>query len=250
MYLKKQQVASSEIGQSLKTKTISLINLIQDCESLHIDSLTQLNQDLVKQNAGVFLNYRQIQIYSRPVYRDNLIIKTFPTETKAFYGYRNTIIYNEQNEVVVASKSMGAYVQVKTLKNARLSKETLDGIENYENDHNLLDYPRKVLIPATKPVKCEPFKIYDYHMDKHQHLNNAYYIEFAEAVLQPQLDYNVIRVEHRVAVKAKEELEPLLYVVDSAKQVVVLLSNETITSIVEFLKVDNLTGNKQQEEIK
>src|SRR5690554_7035825 len=97
IYNMTKQIYSSEIGKNGYLKTLGLINLIQDCENLHINSLEKFNNFLNEHQVGVFLNYRQVHIIRRPEVLEWVKLKTWPYETKGFLGYRNTLMFDSNN---------------------------------------------------------------------------------------------------------------------------------------------------------
>ena len=72
--------------------------------------------------------------------------------------------------------------------------------------------PRKIRLPKeVNPAVMEGMKVYRYHIDKNDHMNNSKYIQFAQECIPEDTFISVMRVEYKKAAKVKELLIPYMY---------------------------------------
>lgn len=235
IYNMTKQIYSSEIGKNGYLKTLGLINLIQDCENLHINSLEKFNNFLNEHQVGVFLNYRQVHIIRRPEVLEWVKLKTWPYETKGFLGYRNTLMFDSNNEVLMKSYCLGTFINISTNRFVRLPNDIVESIGQYESYSDMPYYGRHIEIHQADDVEQKnDFVVRRVHIDTYQHMNNSFYVTFAEDLI-PDFDYNMIRVEYKHAVKEGETLTPYVYKY-SDKYVITLNKGDIISCIIEFSK--------------
>lgn len=234
MYKMTYQVLSSQVDSNSELKPLALVNILQDCEGLHIDGLKLFSGTLKKEGIGIFLSYRQMNIHKMPKLYDTLYIETFPYETKGYFGYRNTIIYNEKRELLISTYCLGTFTSLKTLRPTRVVKEALDTLDEEPRfDMNYL--PRKIEIGNLEEIKKgHDIYVTKLHIDVYQHMNNSFYVGFAEGMMPNDFKVKMIRVEYRTPVILGEIITPYLY--KNSEGYIVLIKNQInqVCAIVEF----------------
>jgi acyl-ACP thioesterase len=233
MFEIKDLVKVSELAANHQLKITALVKFVQDCEMLHIDSLTKFNQFLDNHQTGVFLTFRQLDIFDLPKFKTNLTIKTNPYETKTFLGFRNTMVYDEE-KLIACSYSIGNFVNIKTGLPTRLSQEAIDSIElgvPFEMEYT----NRKVIKDDSyQLIKVENILIRNSHIDIYQHCNNVNYIEFSLNNLPDDYEIKRIRAEYKIALQLNEQALVKVYYNSSSYIIEIYNASEKLAFIAEF----------------
>jgi len=211
MYSRSDIIKISDLDTKYQQTTSSLITFLIDCEMLHIDSLTVFNKFCQDNNVGIFLTYRQIDIKRRLKFKDVINIVTFPYETLPFLGYRNTVIYDQNNEIVAESYSLGNFVNIKTEKPIRLSEAVIDNIGKSPKHPMEYTNRRIILTPDYELVKSVEIIIQPLHIDIYQHVNNLDYVEFVLNHIDQDFEYNRVRTEYKLALKLEDKASLTIY---------------------------------------
>jgi acyl-ACP thioesterase len=235
MYEISRTVGCSNVGTDGKITVGSIIDFMQDCCNFQLNSFKILTEYFNEYNIGMYLVSRQININRVPEYSENLKIKTWIYECKNMYGYRNTIIYDEEEIPCIKSYATGAFVNLSTSKPIRMPDDILRSIPIYEKFP--MEYlSRKIEIPNNEAKIENPLTVMKYHLDYNKHVNNSKYVTIAEEYLPENFNAVNIRVEYKSSAKYKDILIPLIYSV--GKNIIINLCNEQgkAYAIIEFIK--------------
>jgi len=234
MLKEKRVIQTSEIGYNYQIRPVDLINLIQDVEGQHIDKI--VNKEFASSEAeyAIVLNFRYLEIKKWPVYKDVLEVVTFPYETTPFYGYRNTIIYDESHTAIIESYCLGTFIRRDNSKPYRMSKESLASIGRYPK-YDMVDVGRKINLEREFELISETLiQVQPSHIDYFQHLNNAFYVEFASNQLPLDFKFSKLFVEHRFPFQMYDTIK--LVTKKSTDSYVVIFYNDQdkIHAVFEF----------------
>lgn len=197
MYKIKRVVQTSEIGREYVLRTFDLINMIQDVEGFHIDHLDKLSMESRDEGFAIVLNFRHIKINRLPNFKEELEIMTKTFNTTPFYGYRNTVIFDQNKMPLVESYCVGSFIKLDGMKPYRLSKDALDSIFD-ETPYEMAYVGRKIKFDDSHPTgETIKIEVQPSFIDYYQHLNNAYYVDFAVNLLPENFHYSSISCEYR-----------------------------------------------------
>lgn len=234
MYKERRVIQSSEIGFNNKVRIKDLADIIQDLEGNNIDGFKLLKNESILNKVAIFLNFRYFHIKKWPVYKDNLEIETITFDTKAFMGYRNTLIKNSLNELMVETYCVGSFINMETLRPYRLSDEIINEIGNHEK-HDMTYMGRKINLDIEKElIKEDKTKVSLSQLDYYNHLNNAIYIEIAFNEIPRKFDFNEVICEYKLAFELDDEIILKTYKTQKGYQVIFYNKEEVICSIIEF----------------
>ena len=79
----------------------------------------------------MFLVSRQLDIVRRPEQNEKLTVKTWTYELKRMYGYRNTVIYDENGDICVKSIASGAFMDKTSQRPIKVPQELVDRVKLY-----------------------------------------------------------------------------------------------------------------------
>lgn len=236
MYKEKRQIKASEIGFHNHMRIKDLIDVIQDLEGEHIESIEPLSSAIKTYNMGILLNFRYVHIKKWPVYKDIVQLETFPYETKGFYGYRNSLIYDQNHQLMVESYCLGSFINMDTLTPHRITKDVIEAIKE-EPKHEMNYVGRKIDIDKDKTFLSEiNIQVESSHLDYYQHLNNAYYVEFAYNQIPNDFEFNTVICEYKYGFNYKEVMKLKTYQTNDGYLILFFNSDDNLHVMIEFRK--------------
>lgn len=228
------RVRYSETGIDRKLMMVSLVDYFQDCSTFQSEDLG-CGLDYMKKNklAWMILSW-QIEIIRRPLLGEKITVQTWPYGFKAFYGYRNFALLDEQGEYVAKANSIWVLMDLETGKPC---KDSAAYIGKYETEPQLdmENESRKIKIPD-EMIQKESFVVCKHHLDTNKHVNNGQYISMAENYLPTGFETGKLCVEYRLQAKLHDVIIPKVYK-DEAQVIVSLCGeNEKPYAVVSFVK--------------
>jgi len=191
----RRTVGASHIAPGGTIKYSALIDFMQDCSGLQLDSLTDMQAYFKQNNVGMYLTSRQLDIARLPVYGEEIIITTAVFDCKTIYGYRNTNIWGANGDLLVSSCVTGAFVDLGTGRPHRVPEEVVKSF-HMKPKFDMEYLPRRIAIPKAPEEYLGEIKVTRYLLDVNNHVNNARYADLALEYL-PQKPLSRIRLEYR-----------------------------------------------------
>lgn len=227
-------VTASKTNENGVLKTVSIIDMMQDCSQLWLQSEAELNRYFTENSISQLLAFRQIDILRRPIYGEKLKVITSVFDCRSFYGFRNTVIYDESGEPCMKSWSMGAFVSLKTNQLAKVPKEILDGTTL--DDKIEMEYlDRKIDVPNFMSVEMTPQQVMRNDIDMNHHMNNAHYIRLAAELIPKDYDFKRMRIEYKMPASEGAWIYPKVKDCNDERKLVLLCNDQgQAYSIVEF----------------
>lgn len=236
MFSIKELVTASKTNQDGYLKTVSIVNMMQDCSQMWMQSEPTLGKFFSENNISQLLVSRQIDIQRRPQYGENLTITTSVFEIRNFFGYRNTIIYDEQNKACITSWSMGAFVNMTTHKMSKIPSNIFDSLKI---DKKIpMDYlDRKITVPDSHFAPSQPVAVLMNDIDMNHHMNNAQYIRIAAEFIPTDFYFNRLRIEYKKPAQKGELIHPSIKIEGQTLFILLLDDKDQPYATVEFSKI-------------
>lgn len=195
MYSFNSHVRYSEVGQDGRLTISAAINYMQDCTTFHSEFLGAGVEALKSINRAWVLTSWQIIIHDMPKFNDEIVVKTWPTDFRAFTGLRNFEISSPEETPYVQANSLWAYVDIET---GRPVKPTDEEISCYklEPPLDLGKFERKIKLPECME-ELSPIPIRKYQIDTNGHVNNCEYARMAEEYIPDGRVIKEINIEYR-----------------------------------------------------
>lgn len=231
MYEMKTIVGTSQIDKDGLLKTSSIFDIMQDCSFFQLDSEEELTKYFNENNISMFLISRQVDIYKLPKYCDKIIARTYVYECNEAYGYRNTVIYDENYKELVVCYAIGGFVDLKTSNLIRMPKDIIESVK-FDKKIEMNYLPRKIAVDNKSFKEVDRFKVKKYFIDDNNHVNNARYMDMVIDYVEDY--YKRIRIEYRVPAKFGDTIIVNKEIIED--KIIIKLSGENnITyAIVEF----------------
>ncbi len=234
MYQFDGRIRFSEVDSEGKLSMASLLNYFQDCSTFQSEDLGVGVEYLKEQHIVWVLSSWQIVVERYPRLGDRVKIGTIPYEFKAFMGFRNFFMTNQEGQYLAKANSLWS------LLDTTAGKPTMP-LESIKNSYLLgerlpMDYaPRKIAVPHGGENR-EPIVVKRHHLDTNHHVNNGQYVDMAMEFLPGDFVIGQMRAEYKKQAFLNDILYP--YVSVNPDQYVISLTNAEGKPyvIVEFLR--------------
>lgn len=234
MYTFDSRVRYSEIDTNNQLNITSLVNYFQDCSTFHSEDLNQGVSYLKSKNRVWVLNSWQITINRLPLLCEKITVATWPYDFKAFFGYRNFILKDENNKVLAAANSIWIYLDTVSMKPVKFNIQ--DSAYMLEKPYVDMDYSsRKIDIPENLQSH-ESFIVTKSNLDTNNHVNNAQYIKMAMDYMPPSFNISNLRAEYKKSALLNDVIYPKTVISDNILTVLLSDEAENTYAIIEFVK--------------
>ena len=179
----KRTVRCSQIGEDGTIRNSALVDFLQDCSLKHLESEPVMAPYFKETGCIMFLISRQLDIVKKPKLDDKVTVKTWCYELGRLYGFRNTVIYDENGEILVKSIAGGCFIDSHTMRATKVPKETIDRVQLEAKLEDIEYLPRKIALPDCEPQVFEPVHISRCLIDMNSHVNNARYLDITDEFL-------------------------------------------------------------------
>lgn len=225
------QLGISHTGQNGQLKLGTMTDLLQDAGFFQLDTEEHLTKFFEEQHFGMFLVSRQVVLDRLPTYGENVTVRSWIHDFNRLFGYRSTVILDEQGAYCVRSVEVAPFVNVQTGRPARIPLELLTETQK-EAKLEIEELPRKIERPQLAAVREESIPVLAHQIDRYGHMNNARYIELAADYL-PNVPKG-FRVEYKQPATIGQRLVPMIY--QEERRITVFLENESndVCASVEF----------------
>jgi len=232
MYTFESRVRYSEINHQRGVLDISsIINYFQDCSTFQSMDLNIGIDYLQSKNRAWILNSWQVAFYQPIHLGEYITVGTWPYDFKGFYGYRNFIIKNNKDEVMVAANSIWVYIDTLTGRPVKATAENTG--YQLEPPYPMEYAERKIAIP-NDTVTHPTFPVIKSNIDSYNHVNNGQYIKMAEEFLPREYKVGKMRVEYRKQAVLGDIILPKTATEDDRYLVLLCDLEESPYAIIEF----------------
>lgn len=207
MYQYVTRVGVSQTNRYGELALRPMLDLAIDCAYFQLPTITDFAEFLRRNNLGMFVIFRQVDILRRPRHGEKLRVATSIFDCRSAIGYRNTVIRDEAGEFCVKEYSLGAFVDFVTGKPARLTPE-VRAMLNFDEKLDMEYTSRKIAMPESEVWQAVfERKITENFLDLNRHMNSNWFVTFAEECLPENFSYNRMRIEYRQQGKPGEVVQ-------------------------------------------
>ena len=211
----KRTVRCSQIGEDGMMRNSALVDFLQDCSLKHLENEPVMAPYFKQTGCIMFLISRQLDIIKKPKLDDSVTIKTWCYELNKLYGFRNTVIYGEDGEILVKSIAGGCFINSQTMRTMKVPQETIDRVKLEAKLEDIEYTSRKITLPDCEPQVFEPVKINRCFIDMNRHVNNARYLDITDEFLPDDAQIKRIRCEYKLPVQRNSIVIPNVYTSDN-----------------------------------
>ena len=233
MYSFDSRIRYSEVDFHKNLTLTGIVNYFQDCSTFQSEDLGLGIDALVQMQRAWLLNSWQIIVNRTPAFGEKITISTWPYDFKGFYGYRNFILKDEQDEVCAVANSIWVHIDTTTGRPARALPEIIKAYPN-EPRYPMEYADRKVPIPDTLVAQA-PFSVVSANIDTNNHVNNGQYVLMAEQYLPEGFEVKEFRVEYRKAARFGDIIYPKVSIEDNLCTIVLADKDDAIFAALMFI---------------
>ena len=209
MFSLEEYVAPSRTGADGMLKLVSAIDMMQDCSQMWMKSEPVFEKYFKENDMAQLLASRQMDILRRPAYGEKLRITTSVFDIQGFQGFRNTVIYDEDDKPCIVSWTTGAFVCMTTNRLTKVPDEisaqmTLDP----KVDMEYLE--RRIKVSDGEEISFDPVPVMANDIDMNKHMNNAHYVRIAMELLPRHFRVDRLRIEYKIPAAQGTMLYPYM----------------------------------------
>lgn len=242
MHTFQSRVRYSEVTSSCLMDLYSVLNYFQDCSNFHSADAGAGIDYLRSRHRVWLLSSWQIEIVDFPKLFEHITVGTWPYDFKGFYGYRNFILYNdnEGHKVSAYANSVWFLMDTDTMKPVRIGPED-SGPYALEPAYPMEYAPRKITLPSAGAPFYEQLAFPEIPvsrtlLDSNNHVNNGEYVRLAESCLPEDFIIRGMRAEYRRAAVLGDRMHPVLMTSPDGKLCYVALNDSSgqAFAVIEF----------------
>jgi len=235
MFQIERTVAISDTAPGGQLRLSHALDYLLECECFQMDSEDEFSVYLRNHGTAVFLAFRQVEIFRLPSYAEHLAIRTNVYESKNFFGFRNTAIYDGQGSLCVLCAAIGAFVDRATGRPAKIPAEIIRGF-HFDPPLPMEYLSRKIALPSGEPERLAPFRVKAHQADMYGHFNSNRSFDEVTEYLPADFRFNRLRLEYKAQAKPGELITPAVYRdVPTPGALTFTLSNESaLCTVFEF----------------
>lgn len=224
----------SHFGADNRMRRSAIVDFMQDCCTISRQSDKGIGPLMREGKALLYVAYRQVDILSEPLYREELTVRTGIFESKRIYGRRCTVITSGDGSVRAISYLVSTLVDPVTRKPLNLPDEINDRIElTPAPDMELTQ--RKIRLPDVSHESFPEFKAMLCQADTNGHVNNARYLDLGDELVPKDKTAFRIRCEYKASFMPGDRIIPAVYRTDSSVFITLSNAEGQICSVMEYV---------------
>jgi len=181
----------------------TILTLLEEIGSDHCYSINHSLYQLAEQNIGWVLISGIMQMERYPRYKEKITIRTWLSKYTKIKGFRENIIYDEQNNIIGRAKGLWIFFDIDRRRPVQIFDDIMEkwSFCNEESiDYNI---SKKIKAVENSDYKLE-FKVNRYDTDMIKHVNNIRYLQWVvESVPEEIIDnYYLYSIDGRFIAEA------------------------------------------------
>lgn len=224
----------SHFGADNRMRRSAIVDFMQDCCTVSRQSDRAIGSLMNEGKALLYVAYRQLDIISEPLYREELTVRTGIFESKRIYGRRCTVITGSDGDVRAMSYLISTLVDPVTRKPINLPEEINSRFE-FTDPPEMEFTPRRLRIPDVQPKEFPAFTALRCQADTNGHLNNARYLDLGDELIPRDKEIFRIRCEYKSSFMPGDKIIPLVYHTDTSIFITFSNSDGLLCSVMEYV---------------
>ena len=177
-----------DIGKNNLIKNEAILEILENAGGEHSNKVGYGALDIDRTGASWVLLDWQVQVIKRPIYAEELKVKTWGRYFQRAYTYRDYEIYNSKGELCIIATSKWALIDI----NKRTIVRLTDEIKNKYMPEDTKVFEEEVISKIDTPTEFSneiTYKVGRKDIDVNTHMHNTYYLNLAYETL-PEKIYN------------------------------------------------------------
>lgn len=228
------------IGKNNQIKNEAILEILENVAGYHSDSVDfgvfSINET---KSSWVLLEWK-IKVLKRPLYAEELKVKTWGRYFQKAYTYRDFKIFNSKGELCIIATSKWALINIDTHNILRLTDE----IKNLYKPEEVSVFEEETLPKINIPEKFThsiEYTVGRKDIDINNHMHNTYYLNLAYEALPEEVYNNRPFNEFRITYKKEIQLGDKItcnYTLQDNKYIIVIETKEknVTNAVIELIK--------------
>ena len=240
IFVDKVKTGLKDVGKDCLIKNESILEILEDVGGEHSNLARYGILDIERTKLSWILLDWKVKVLKRPLYADELEVKTWGRYFQKAYTYRDFEIYNSKGELCVIATSKWAMISIETRKIVRMNDEIKGAY--LPEDHGVFE--EEVLPKPEVPIEFSnefKYTVSRKDIDINGHMHNTYYLNLAYEVLPEEVynerPYDSFRITYKHEIKLGDTVV-CKYAYFNNKHVVVIMNEDgsVVNSIIELAK--------------
>jgi len=189
-YFEKQfELRYSEIDKTGVASPTAILTLLEETSADHCHSINYSLFDLEKMNIGWVLLAGYLQMDRYPDYKEKIRIRTWLRNYSTVKGFRENIIYDEQNNIIGGAKSKWVFFDIVRRRPVKIFEDIIQKWSFCKEEYINQDITKKIeAIDAANHIRKFDVNLFD--TDSNKHVNNIRYLQWVyESVPKEIVDH-------------------------------------------------------------
>ncbi len=228
IYEYKYTVELSDIGRSNKITNKSVLKILENAGGRQSEKIGLGINQVEKTGLSWVLLAWKVKIIRRPIYNEELTIKTWAQNINKISTYRDYEIYDEKENLLIIASSKWILINIYT---GAIEKITDNIIKDYDPEDKHV-FENKNIDKLVEPKEYEreiEYKVIKRDIDINNHVHNLYYLDFAYEALPEDVyradECNNIEVMYKKQIKLADEIV-CLYAKEENENIVSIKSKD------------------------
>lgn len=237
-YEQKVKTGISDVGKNGRITNKAILSILENVGAYQSDEAGHGALDMDKTGFSWIILDWKLKVTKRPMYGEELTVKTWGRNNKKVHTYRDFEVYNENNELCVIATTKMALINIDTKKFIKLDEQIMEKYRMDEKSVFVETELDKIKIPEKYSRKID-YEITRKYIDYNGHMHNTYYLDLVYETLPDEAyenrPYNNLRINYKNEIKLGDNVS-CNYAYQDKKHIIVIKndSKNIINSVIEL----------------
>ena len=205
MYTEKTKIGIKDIDKNLEILNKSILEILENVAVYHADAKNRGPHTTYEEGFAWVLSDWKVKVLKRPIYGEELIVKTWRRDSKRFFTYRDYEMTNSKGEVQVIATSKWAMFSFKEGKVIRIDDEMEKWNEPQEEKSVFKNRKiEKIQLPEEYEISQE-YTVMRKDIDINGHMHNINYLDLAYEIMPQDVfencNFDNIHIDYKKEIK-------------------------------------------------
>ncbi len=208
IYEERYKVKISDINSKNEATNKFLLTALEDVACSHATAVEKGEAHAREHGlVWVILNWK-LKVLKRPLYLEDIIVKTWLHDTEKLITYRDFEIYNNQGEVLACATSRWCMMNLETRRLVKIEDKYIKVYEP-EGGKKVFEEDIKKIKEDKEYTNIMKYTVRHSDIDINKHMHNLNYLDLAYDTLPSNVrlenDFDNVLIEYRKEMKEGEE---------------------------------------------
>lgn len=232
------RVGLSDVGHSNEITNKAILRILENVAGMHSESVGWGLNSIERTNKSWILLGWKVQIISRPIYNEKLIVKTWGRDFNRAVTYRDFEVFDEKENLVIKATSKWTMIDIRTSKLVELTPEITRPYECEKTKIFEQGFDFKIKEPLEKKSFIN-YKVMRRDIDINKHVHNLYYLDFAYEALPENVyntnKFNNVEIMYKRQIKLDDNI--ICYYTQNENENIVTIKSEDDKTLHAIIKL-------------